>query len=281
MDFNFPSEWIDTNFYATLGVEPSATPEQIKSEYLWNAKKFHPDLNEGDKRAAERFKKIQQAYEVLSSEEKRKKYDDFLLFSQKPMASTGGQYAHEEPRKSTFKAPPLNDDSSGKPSRSSLFYSVVGLVLGVVILSSIFSSGLFRSDSPATSPPQSTTTAQTPVTPRPTPVSPAPVSRYTANDVKACEDFQAFQIEDHYSTPTTVEEGRALFNGLSLKYEGFFYQADDLILRSQADHLSTLARRTAVIYDLTGEPGIKDMASTGLQSAYNRLWSECNAVRRG
>lgn len=63
------------NFYALLGVSSTATQEEIKLAYRKLAKRFHPDRNPGDKQNEERFKEISEAYNVLSDEENRKKYD--------------------------------------------------------------------------------------------------------------------------------------------------------------------------------------------------------------
>jgi DnaJ-class molecular chaperone len=61
--------------YETLGVKTDATAAQIKSAYLKLAKKHHPDLNPGDKRAEERFKAISAAHDLLSDPEKRARFD--------------------------------------------------------------------------------------------------------------------------------------------------------------------------------------------------------------
>ena len=63
------------NYYETLGVEKNATPEQIKAAYRKLAMKYHPDRNQGDEAAAEKFKEINEAHETLSDQQKRAAYD--------------------------------------------------------------------------------------------------------------------------------------------------------------------------------------------------------------
>ena len=59
------------DYYKILGVEKSASDKEIKSAFRKLAKKYHPDLNQGDKKSQEKFKEINEAYEVLSDKDKR------------------------------------------------------------------------------------------------------------------------------------------------------------------------------------------------------------------
>jgi DnaJ-class molecular chaperone len=64
------------DYYATLGVSKSASAKEVKQAFRKLARKYHPDVNPGDKGAESRFKEINEAYEVLGDSEKRRKYDE-------------------------------------------------------------------------------------------------------------------------------------------------------------------------------------------------------------
>lgn len=65
------------DLYKILSVSPTATEKEIKLAYLRKAKELHPDRNPGDKNAEELFKKVNQAYAILSNQYKREQYDKY------------------------------------------------------------------------------------------------------------------------------------------------------------------------------------------------------------
>src|SRR5215468_1461798 len=79
------------SLYDTLGVKKGASADEIKKAYRKLARQYHPDTNQGDKSAEERFKQVQTAYDVLSDPEKRKAYDRFGSTNGRgPTAGPGG-----------------------------------------------------------------------------------------------------------------------------------------------------------------------------------------------
>ncbi|MBF9221590.1 DnaJ C-terminal domain-containing protein [Hymenobacter ruricola] len=78
------------DYYKTLGLDKTATPEQIKKAYRKLARQHHPDVNPNDKTAEQKFKEVNEANEVLSDPEKRKKYDQFGADWQRYQQQPGG-----------------------------------------------------------------------------------------------------------------------------------------------------------------------------------------------
>src|SRR6266436_8419893 len=111
------------DYYELLGVARKASAKDIRAAFRKLARKYHPDLNPGDKSAEEKFKQLQEAYDVLSDSKKRQVYDQYGFYSENvPAGGPGGAGAHGE-------APDVNFDfggfdfggSSGAPGGGSSF----------------------------------------------------------------------------------------------------------------------------------------------------------------
>ena len=81
------------DYYGALGVDRNAKADHIRKAYRRLARKYHPDVNPGNKQAEEKFKEIQEAYNVLSDDKKRKIYDQFGFYSDNIPAGAYEAYA--------------------------------------------------------------------------------------------------------------------------------------------------------------------------------------------
>ena len=84
------------DYYATLGVKKTATPEEIRKAFRKAARRYHPDVNPNDKRAEEKFKEISEANDILSDEKKRKVYDQLGFYSDQIDPAQAEAYARQQ-----------------------------------------------------------------------------------------------------------------------------------------------------------------------------------------
>jgi molecular chaperone DnaJ len=110
---------MDKDYYRILGVERKATAAEIKRAYRKLARKFHPDLNPGDKTAEAKFKEIQGAYSVLSDPKKKSHYDQFGFIGDQPPPGAG-----QRTYSSGFEGFDFSD--SGSSSFADFFESLFG-----------------------------------------------------------------------------------------------------------------------------------------------------------
>src|ERR1700734_2626961 len=80
------------DYYATLGIKKTATSDDIRKAFRKLARKYHPDVNPGDKKSEEKFKEISEANDILSDEKKRK-ISDHLGFSSDKMDPAAAEAA--------------------------------------------------------------------------------------------------------------------------------------------------------------------------------------------
>src|SRR6188508_718420 len=85
------------DYYKTLGLSRGASADEIQKAYRKLAKKHHPDLNPDDKAAQKKFKEVQQAYDVLSDDKKRKMYDQFGPGFEQVRQGGGPQWSSQVP----------------------------------------------------------------------------------------------------------------------------------------------------------------------------------------
>jgi curved DNA-binding protein CbpA len=104
------------DYYQILGVSENSTPDDIKKAYRKLAKKYHPDSNPGDTQAADKFKEINEAHEILSDDKKRKQYDDLRHFAHAGYSTGGfGQGVNMEVRRRARISTPKSRSRSIRP----------------------------------------------------------------------------------------------------------------------------------------------------------------------
>jgi molecular chaperone DnaJ len=121
------------DYYQILGVKKDAKADEIKKSYRKMARKFHPDVNPNDKTAEEKFKEVQEAYDVLSDEKKRKVFDRFGYYADNldvnspyGAPSSGGTGASA----SNFDFSGFNFEPGGSGSSSSSFRDIFSDLFG-------------------------------------------------------------------------------------------------------------------------------------------------------
>src|SRR5258706_1025780 len=100
------------DYYKVLGVAKEATTDEIKKAFRKLARKHHPDVNPGDKKAEERFKEINEASEVLSDPEKRKKYDTLGPNWQEQFGPQFNRRTYANANPNTHRSSPMDFDSN-------------------------------------------------------------------------------------------------------------------------------------------------------------------------
>src|ERR1700743_278012 len=84
------------DYYGVLGIKKTANADEIRKAFRKLARKYHPDVNPGDKKAEEKFKEISEANDVLSDEKKRKIYDQVGMSSDQIDPATAEAYARQQ-----------------------------------------------------------------------------------------------------------------------------------------------------------------------------------------
>ncbi len=112
------------DYYNTLGVKKDAKADEIKKSYRRLARKFHPDVNPNDKSAEEKFKQVQEAYDVLSDEKKRKVFDRFGYYADNldvnsPYGSSYGTGAQSSGNTANYDFSGFNFEPGGSGNSSS------------------------------------------------------------------------------------------------------------------------------------------------------------------
>src|ERR1700733_15116433 len=140
------------DFYAVLGVSATASQDEIKKQYRKLAKRYHPDANASDPKAAERFKEVSEAYTVLGDAEKRKQYDEMRRLGALGGSPFGaGQPGASSARRGARPGPAPGPGPGGQPGANFRFeeFDVGGLGGLGDLFSSMFGNGAQAGGRPA------------------------------------------------------------------------------------------------------------------------------------
>jgi len=118
------------DLYAVLGVSRTASTDEIKKAYRQLARKYHPDVNQGNKQAEERFKEVSLAHDVLSDESKRKLYDEFGEEGLQPGFNAEQMRAHKQWQQSARRSASRPRGSRSSSSSSPGFEDIFGDLFG-------------------------------------------------------------------------------------------------------------------------------------------------------
>ena len=142
------------NYYILLGIKNTASLDEIKVAFRNLAKKYHPDKNQQNEHADHLFKEIQEAYEILSNTEKRRKYD--LKFSyasnyeqiknkrHAPYTGNAYQYAQQQAqqqRYAPYEPEPAREIIKEKKSEKDPYLFIISVIVAMILLFFIMSLG--------------------------------------------------------------------------------------------------------------------------------------------
>ena len=118
------------DYYETLGVPRKATAKDIRAAFRKLARKYHPDLNPGDKASEEKFKQLQEAYDVLSDTKKRQMYDQYGFYSENVPAGDYGPHPEEGGQNVNFDFGGFDFGGGGQTGGGSSFRDLFGQFFG-------------------------------------------------------------------------------------------------------------------------------------------------------